>query len=226
MVLSKIRDNIAAYKKWLLQIKQHPFLYKWETVQHFQLHWNPADPDPAGMFDRSLQNSETRRLWQAGNWQPKRMLLEFWRLEPMTVRAMFDDLFNEQFAPENRISRFVFGCDNLLADYKKAHPTTIENNHYHDDYRAPALYLALHSPELYAPYDFQVFREALSRLGARDIPEVNDTGRYFKVLRTLMTFLDKDSGVAPAMQRHLVPHRHFQGRTLLVSEDFCRFVIG
>ena len=225
MVLSKIQDGISAYTQWLNRTRHHPSLYKWESLQNFQLHWNPTAPDPAEMFDRCLQNSDTRRQWQDGNWQPKRMMLEFWRFEPQTVRAMFDDLFNEKFAPENRISRFMFGCDALLADYKKTHATTIENNHYHGDYRAPALYLSLHSAEGYAPYDFPMFREALVRLGARDIPEVNDIGRYFKVLKTLMTFLDKSPATAEALQKHLHPHRHYRGRTMLLVEDYCRFLV-
>jgi hypothetical protein len=48
--------------------------------------------------------------------------------------------------------------------------------------------------------------------------------RYFKVLRTLMSFLEKDSGVQAAMDRHLHPRKHYQGKTLLLAEDFCLFV--
>jgi hypothetical protein len=47
--------------------------------------------------------------------------------------------------------------------------------------------------------------------------------RYFKVLRTLMTFLEKDAEVVPAMQKHLHPKKHYQGKTQLLAEDFCRF---
>ena len=224
MNLAKIQEGIAGYKAWLQKLRSHPGLYKWETQQQWQLHWDPAASDPAAMFDRCLQNSETRRLWQQDNWQPKRVLLEFWRFEPRTVLGMFDDLFNEKYEVENRISRFIFGCDTLLADYKRAHPTSVENNHYHADYRAVALYLALQMPEQYAPYDFELFRSALMRLGARDIPAVNDVGRYFKVLRTLHGFLLKDAGVEPALQRHLIPHRHYQGKSLLLAEDFVRYL--
>jgi hypothetical protein len=225
MVLSKIQENIATYLNWLHSIRHHPFLYEWETVQQFQVHWNPGASGPVEMFDRCLQNSATRRLWQEGNWQPKRMMLEFWRFDPMTVRAMFDDLFNESREIESRCSRFIFGCDLLLADYKKVHFSSVDNNHYHDDYRMIALYLACRYPEQYAPYDFQVFRQTLVRLGAHVIPEQNDIGRYFKVMRTLMNFLDKDPRVAVAMEKHLVAQRHYRERALLVASDFCRFIV-
>ncbi|MBK9336760.1 MAG: hypothetical protein IPM98_09260 [Lewinellaceae bacterium] len=226
MVLSKIQTAITDYKQWLQQQRHHPFVYTWESVQQFQACWNPEDTDPASMFDRSLQNSETRRLWQTEAWYPKRMMLEFWRFEPRTVRAMFDDLFNETRDIEARIGRFLFGCDTLLRDYKRAHPTSVENNHYHDDYRMIALYLAFRYPEHYAPYNFEVFRDAMTFFQARDIPQQNDLGRYFKVQRTLMTFLEKDPEVSKAMARLLHPRKHYAGKTLLLTEDFCRFVAG
>jgi hypothetical protein len=224
MVLAKIQSHLLSYKKWLQGLRQHPYLYKWETVQQFQLHWDLKAADLGGMYDQSLQNSETRRLWQSERWEPKRVMLEFWKFDPVSVRAMFEDLFNESFAVENRASRFIFGCDALLADYKRAHPLSVVNNHYHEDYRMIALYLGCRYPEAYAFYDFDVFRNTLIRLQAKDIPEVHDIGRYVKVLRTLMAFIDKDPEVAAALHRHLRPHRHYRERTLLLAEDFCQLI--
>ena len=205
-------------------MKQHPNVYKWESVQHFQDNWNLDTQDPAAMFEQCFQNSETRRLWQTENWEPKRMMHELWKFDPLTVRLMFDDLFNETRPVEGRVGRFVFGCDTVMKDYKKAKATTVDNNHYHDDYQMIALYLSFRYPESYAPYDLPLFQQAMTVLGARDIPEQHDLPRYFKVLRTLMTFLDKDPEVENAMRQHLHPKRHFQGKTMFLAEDFCRFV--
>jgi len=224
MLLSKIQSSVNSYKNWLLSIKTHPFAHKWESVQHFQENWNPDDPNQAEMFDRCFQNSETRRLWQTSSWYPKRMMAEFWKFDPMTVRLMFDDLFNETKDVEARTGRFLYGCDTLLQDYKKANITSVENNHYHGDFQMIAIYLAFRYPESYAPYNFPVFQTTMTRFGARDIPQQNDLSRYFKVLRTLMTYIEKDPAVGPAMQRHLYAKRYFQGKTLLLAEDFCRFV--
>ncbi len=226
MLLNKIRDAIADYKQWLRDTRHHPFVYKWESVQQFQENWAPQAADPVSMFDRCFQNSETRRLWQAENWEPKKMMLEFWKMDAPMVRMMFDDLFNETREAECRIGRFLFGCDELLRDYRRAHPLSAENNHFHGDYQMVALYLAFRYPESYAPYEFPVFQQAMMQLGARDVPQQNDVVRYFKVLRTLMTFLEKDGDIVPAMQKHLQAKRHYQGKTLLLAEDFCRFVGG
>jgi hypothetical protein len=224
MLLNKIQDNIGAYKKWLQSQRFHPNMYKWESVQIFQDQWNMNDKDIVDMFDRAIQNTETRRMWQTENWYPKKMMLEFWRYEPQSTHMMFDDLFNETREVEGRVGRFIFGCDALLRDYKSDHPATVENNHYHGDFRMIAIYLAFRYPDSYAPYNFPVFQQALTALGARDIPQQNDLGRYFKVLRTLMNFLEKDGTVSQAFQRHLNAKKHYMGKTLLVAEDFCGFI--
>ena len=223
LIVSKINLAIAEYKKWLSAIKFHPFLYKWESVQHFQQHWNLDTPDPAAMFESSFHNTERRNLWQNGQWKPKQIMTEFWRFDPMTVRLMFDDLFNETRPVEGRISRFLFGCDAVLSDYKRAHSTSIVNNHDHADFQMIALYLAFRFPESYAPYDFQTFQQSMTFWGAKDIPQSHDLQRYFKVLNTLRTFLDKDPEVRPLIQAHLHPKKHFQGETMLLAEDLCRF---
>lgn len=151
------------------------------------------------------------------------MMLLFWEMDPLTVSALFDDLFNETRDLEARISRFLFGCDALLVDYKQAHPTTVENHHYHDDYRMIALYLGCRYPELYGFYQFETFQGALRAFEARDIPQYHDLPRYFKVLRTLMTLIDKAPSVAQRLTELLPPKHCYPGRTLHVAADFCRF---
>lgn len=143
MVLARIQEAIDEYIRWLESLTTHPYDYEWEVIQQFQRHWNPHSVDPVAMFDRCLQNSRTRRLWQEGRWQPKRLMLLFWQTDPLTTKTLFEDLFDETRDLEARIGRFLFGCDTLLAEYKQAHPTSVENNHYHDDYRMIALYLKL-----------------------------------------------------------------------------------
>ena len=223
MILSKINTAIADYKHWLITTRHHPYVHKWESIQHFQDHWDLGASDPVAMFEGSFYNSETRRMWQTENWQPKRLMAEFWRFEPLTVRLMFDDLFNETREVEGRISRFLFGCDMLLRDYRKTQSKHIENNHDHGDFQMIAIYLAFRYPETYSPYDFSTFQKSMIQFGARDIPQGNDLPRYFKVLSTLQNFLEKDSEVVSAMQKHLLQRKHFQTKTLLLAEDFCRF---
>lgn len=222
MQLNKIQQAVESYAVWLEKQKFHPEAYWWETVQTFQHHWNPEAADPAAMFDQAIDNSVTRRPWQTEHWYPKRMMLLFWQTEPQTVRWMFDDLFNETKDAEARIGRFLFGCDTLLADYKRHNPTKIENNHYHDDYRMIGLYLALRFPDNYAPYDFGGFQRTMAFVNARDQPKQNDLPRYNKVMRTLQTFVDKEPRVQASFDRLFDPRKHFTGKSLLAAADLCR----
>lgn len=225
MVVAKIQEQIVAYKKWLISLREHPNVWWWESQQVFQDHWQPDAPDFAEMFDQCFDNSVTRRLWQSDHWRPKEIMRIFIRFDTLMVKAMFDDLFNETKDVEGRISRFLFGMDTLLTDFKKDNPTSVENNHYHDDYRMIALYLAFRYPDQYAaPYDLALFVETLTRLGARELPQANDIGRFFKMHRTIMTFLEKDPEVGALMQKHLHPKKHFTGRSLLLAVDFTQFV--
>jgi hypothetical protein len=224
MVLARIQEAVERYTQWLEAMTYHPYDYEWELILHFQAHWNPQDPQPAQMFDRCLQNSQTRRPWQQGNWQPKRIMLLFWQTDPPTTKALFDDLFDETRDIEARIGRFCFGCDTLLADYKHRHPTSIENHHYHDDYRMIALYLGCRYPERYAFYTFEAFVGALRAFQARDIPAHHDLPRYFKMLRTLMTFIDKEPRIAVRLRELLPSKRCYTGPALATAADLCRFV--
>jgi hypothetical protein len=225
MVVAKIESSLNDYAHWLGQVKHHPRLHHWVTLAHFQAKWDENAPNFSEMYAQCWFNPEHRRLWHTDSWQPKAMLQRLAEYNPLTTKLMFDDLFNETKEVEARISRFLFGLDTLLADYKRDHPTSVENNHYHSDYRMIALYLGCRYPETYAaPYDFNMFVQALQRLGARQLPEANDVGRYFKMHRTLMTFIEKNEAVMANFQRHLQPRHHFMGKTVWLAADFSTFV--
>lgn len=226
MNLQKLNHSIENYKSFLKAARRHDPYWKWESLQIFQENWNLEAPDLHSMFDRSLENSRTRRLWSREQYAPKKMMLSFIDMNPEYVRFMFQDLFNEQKEVEGRIGRFVFYCDELLRAFHENHPTSKENSHYHDDnYGMVSIYLAFRFPEEYAPYHFETFKNALELLGSRDVPKVNDTARYFKVMRTIFKFLQKDPEILSIHRNRMDPTIHYLGDTLLFSEDFCQFLI-
>lgn len=224
MVLKKIQAAAAAYGRWLGDTRHHPYLYEWEAQGIFQDKWDIKAADFAQMYANALQNSETQRLWQVGNWQPKRVLTLLLKHFPETGKQMFDDLFGEDKEVAHRIGRFLFFCDELLSDYKKDHKTSIENNHYHDDYRMISMYLAFRYPDTYAIYNFEDFKSAMAYFESKKVPDINDPVRFFKVTKTLYTFLEKDATVLPNLQKHLNPKKHFSGKSYLVVSDFLRFI--
>jgi hypothetical protein len=225
MVVAKIESALNDYARWLGQVRHHPRVHHWATLSHFQAHWDEQAADFAAMYGQCWFNPEHRRLWHTDHWQPKAMMQRLAEYNPLTVQLMFNDLFNETKDVEARISRFLFGLDALLADYKQDHPGSVENNHYHNDYRMIALYLGCRYPDVYAaPYHFETFVAALQQLGARQLPEVNDIGRFFKMHRTLMTFLDKNESVRANFERHLQSRQHYMGKTVWLAADFTAFV--
>ncbi len=221
-----IQTCFEEYKNYLQ--KQPTFsLFKWESLKVFQENWDIDAPDFAEIYDNSLQNAETRRLWVGENYYPKGMMLKFIALQPEFVRYMFRDLMNEEKEIVGRVDRFVFHCDELLREYKELNPRSIENNHFHDDgYQIVSLYLAFRYPENYTLYNFDKFQQLLKILGTRDLPHSSDFGRFCKVMRTLYKLMQKDEALMNIHRKRINPERHFDGETLLIVEDFYGYVVA
>ena len=226
MNLQKLNETIRQYKNFLQSNPGHDPYWKWESQRVFQENWDIDTRDFLGMFDRSLQNSQTRRLWIREHYAPKDMMLKFIELSEDYVRFAFQDLFNENKDIEGRVDRFVFYCDELLREYREKYPTKKENAHYHNDnYEIISHYLAFRFPEVYTPYHFENFKQILQLLGSRDVPKMNDTARYFKVMRTIFNFIKKDEEILNIHQQRLDEKKHFIGETLLVVGDFSGRVV-
>ncbi len=223
MNLQKIQYYILRFKKYLKSNSATNALYKWESLQNFQQNWNLEAESLSEMYDRSLQNTQTVRLWKANQYFPKQIMLLFCKMQPDYVRFAFKDLFNEAKSIDARVDRFVFYCDELLAEYRNKYPLKIENHHYHNN-QMISLYLAFRYPAQYTLYDFDTFKNTLINLGSRNIPKLNDLDRFFKVSRTLGIFLQKDKEVGVLHQQRLHPERHYQGISLLLVEEFCEMI--
>ncbi|MFM9950267.1 MAG: hypothetical protein ACKV1O_20195 [Saprospiraceae bacterium] len=228
MQFQRIQQAIADYEVFLKSGSlSEERLYYWESQRIFQEIWDIDAMDFAKMFDQSLQNTQTRRLWNRENYEPKRVMLLFIAMQPDFPRQLFGDLFNETRDVAGRMDRFLFYCEELLQDYRRMHPRSPENSHYHnDDYQMISLYLAFRYPDRYAPYQQGVFRELMIRLGSPDIPQNNDPERYFKVMRTLQGLLNKQEHIRQLHANRIQDNRLFQGESLLLAFDFACFCTG
>lgn len=223
MNLQKIQDYIILFKKHLKGRDKEAVLYKWESLQNWKQNWDLGAEDLTAMYNQSLQNTETVRLWKDRQYYPKEIFLLFCKLQPDYIKFAFDDLFNEEKSVDGRMDRFVFYCDELLVAYKEKYPLKIENNHYHH-YRMISLYLTFQYPTQYTLYDFDLFKHTLINLGSRDIPKLNDIERFFKICRTLGKFLAKDEEVWALHQKRLNTKKHYQGDSLFLVEEFCQVI--
>lgn len=223
MQVKKIQAYIERYRDWLPTRAAEQRLYYWESQQHWQREWDLAAPNLREVYDRSLDNRQTRRLWAREAYDPKRMMLAFLDNEPEFVRSIFLDLFNEAKEIEGRLGRFLFYCEEMMAHYREAHPRTKDTGHYHDP-EMVSLYLSFQYPAAYAPYEATRFLQLLRQLGAANIPLVGDFARHCKLMRTLQTFLNKDGQVLARHTARLRPNRDYAGESLLLSFDFACFV--
>lgn len=215
---------MAAYKEFLGTSKAEKFLHIWESQKTFQDNWDISAPEIGNMYELSLQNSQTKRLWKREAYEPKRMMLAFMEMQADFVGYMFKDLFNEDKSIGGRVDRFVFHCDELLQEYKQQYPRSIDNNHYHGDrYQMLSLYLAFRFPDIYTYYDGIAFWKVLGRWGTANLPAADDFERFCKISRTIYTLLAKDEDLLERHQERLIEGKHYQEKSLLVVYDFYQF---
>lgn len=222
MQLKRLNELLEQFKILLQATPQDDATILWETQQLFQNNWDTEAHDLADMFRKSLENSISRRYWSRELYAPREMMLEFIRLDEEMVRIMFRDLFNENKEVDGRMDRFVFYCNEMLRAYQDQHQRPPHNRHYHDDdYAMVSLYLSFRFPDRYAPYDHVAFTRLLKLLHSPDIPIVNDPVRWFKVARTLLQIMKKDSDLMDLHAGRLETGRHYAGDSLLLAYDFC-----
>lgn len=217
MNLKKIQQRIEDYKSYLKSPKCENELYKWETLKVFQDNWGTEADDLLGMYDRSLENTTSRRQWKNNDFYPKEMMMKFIKTEPEYVRLAFRDLFNDDKGIEGRVNRFVFYCDELLGIYKEKNPLAKENDHYHTP-EFVFMYLAYKFPQKYTLYNFNNFKSFLEFVDAKNISASHDFERFVKLTKTLNIFLKKDEEVEYLIQERL-DEKHFKEANVLAVHE-------
>ena len=225
MKTDKIHQLVESYASLRKAGNHWQGAWKWEVLNNFQNNWDLEDPDFAGMYDRSLQSLMSRRFWSETGYEPKTRMLEFINMQPDWTRHLFRDLFDESKSLEARIGRFLFGCDELMTEYREKNPTSRETSHHHEDYRMISLYLALRYPGEYAPYSFPVFVNTLKYLASKDIPQAHDFPRHVKVTKILNTFLSKDKSLMDTHAKAIRGSQFFQGDSLMIAYDMCNSIM-
>ena len=112
--IAALKYNLEQYK---VSFQQHRLdidneIYKWRAVKCFQDNWNIDASDFLAMLKSSL--AKTANLLASSNFYPKRMLEEFAKTEPETVRAMFRSLFDESHDIASRVRAFEDSAKKLL----------------------------------------------------------------------------------------------------------------
>lgn len=150
--------------------------YKWCAVKQFQDTWNVDASDLSEMLDKALSKAEN--LLTSKNSFSKGMIMNFAKMSPDAVRAMFADLFDEQKAVIERIEQFK-----AMSEKLRVENTPGAKNHYQDE-SAITVYLWLRYPDKYCVYKFGEARVLSQMLGSN---LAFKKGRY---VQNLTSFLD------------------------------------
>ncbi len=224
MQLKLVKEYFDQFATYLESEQKEDWLYLWESQRIFQENWDLESTDLVAMYDASLNNSKTRRLWNREAYEPKKMMLKFLEDQSEFIRSMFKELFKESISLSGRAGRFVFYCDELLNAYLEQNPKARESSHYHNDgYQMISLYLAFHYPDQYALYNGKAFQITMKKIGSPDIPSTDDLERYAKVTKTLYKLMEKEPKILELHQQRLDPEQHYTSESLLLVYEFYRF---
>lgn len=206
------------YKRFLASSTSYDEGYKWEALGAFENNWNIGASDMATMVDLAFQQGEEERLWSDKNDSAKSVLVEFAKMSPDITRDIFEDLYRESSDVVLRMDRFVYHCDQMLADLQKIRPSA--NYHYHDDYKMISFYLALKFPELYTFYDYNNFKTLLTKLDAKTTPGLKEIDRFFKVMRVFQKFLVEDEDLVANYKKRVEDSGTTPDINLFLAYDF------
>ena len=142
--------------------------YKWIAAKHYKDTWDINAPDFASMLTDAF--SQTYNLLAGGMYYAYKMICEFARQDPETVRGMFQTLYSEDIPLEVRYKEFRAGCDRCLEKYRASRPETEQSkvlNHY-QDLRAVSVYLSFEFPDTYFLYKYKMYTQFKDLIGFQE----------------------------------------------------------
>lgn len=215
MIERVILSELEHYKTFI-ESPEYDEVYKWEALKTFQDNWNVDAEDFKTMYEKSFQTKNSGNLWGGPNWFPKTVMIKFIEFDTEKVREMFKDLFNETLGVDNRVSRFVYGCDQLLVDLNE----DAVQHHYHDGQRMISLYMSFRYPENYGIYKFTEFKKFMELVKAKTVPKTGECERFFKIARLLYSKYISSNEELQAVHKAKLNENCYQGPSIMLAQDF------
>ena len=191
--------------------------YKWEAVKHFQDNWDINAPDFLEMFSKATE--KTGNLLASSMFFPKRMIIEFIKMEPDTVRRLFRELYDESQPLVDRIEKFSSEIDVLRV---KKNP----KDHSFQNTNAISTYLWLRYPDKYYIYKYSTCSKVARILGYDEF-FANRSVKHritnaFKMYDEICSFLSKDQKLKQLLSKSLTDscYSDNQLKTLTIDFDF------
>jgi hypothetical protein len=180
-----VSEYIAAYKTHFHRINGHEN-YKWQAIKFFQDHWDIDAEDFPKMLELALNRS--KNLMDSGKYYPKRMLLQYVKLETNEVRSLLRMLFDEEEDLYTRVREFK-------REIEEVHKRHFSAKNPFQDIRAIMLYLCLKYPDRYFLYKYEMYKNLAAKLQLPYSPKkgkVEELGNYIEVCKIIRHEISKD----------------------------------
>jgi hypothetical protein len=193
MRVTAIQKAVESYRAYLDSGDRFDHFYLHEITERFHQALEEEDSILSAILI-GLQSDHSQRLWLREQYEPKKVILQLGNEFPDYFKDAIHDLYDESKLLENRIDRFKFYCEELLALYKKKHKAENLNHHYVDESFISLLLMGRY-PETYAYYDQKLFISVAKEVGAKPIPKVNDYPRFQKFSQIFNNYISKNDEV-------------------------------
>lgn len=214
----KIKSVIEAYKSNFEQIN-HEEIYKWEAIKCFQEHWDIEADNLVEMLTRSFEIAGN--LLAARNYFPYKMVIQFAKEEPETVRILFKNLFNEELSLEKRYEDYRNGFHEFVQKYSDGS----WKNHY-QDLHAISVYITFRYPEKYYIYKYGIYKgfsELIDFQMSKSNSEVGKLENYFELCDTVLSVVNEDQQLTERSRDRLTENCYNDNKYHLLVMDIIFF---
>ena len=190
-------------------------IYKWKAIKCFQTEWNPDAGNFYSMLVASLRMSAN--LISSGNYYPFAMLLHYADKEPVKIKNILIDLFNEEVDLYERINKYQSETDKIHKEHFK------EAKNTYQDHRAVLVYLTLKYPDRYYFYKFGMFKTASKKLQIDLKPikgRIENVNQYNLLCSQIKHQLSLDQDLIALHKNRLSDDCYFDGNFNILTQDF------
>jgi 5-methylcytosine-specific restriction protein B len=214
----KLDKIISSYKENFKKLNEQE-IYKWRAVKHFQDNWNINADNFSEMLEESLEKSDN--LLTSRFFYPKKMIIEFAKLDEEFIRTMFKDLFDESITIYDRIENFKSQADVILEKYEDSKKL----NHY-QTYNTISIYLFFRYPEKYFIYKYKKFKNFSRNIEYKSEKingKSNRVTRYFQLCKEVLDYLKKDNQLLDMSRSRLGKSEHKDENYHILVEDIIYY---
>lgn len=215
-----LKSVLAEYKRDFVARQWAEEKYKWEAVRYFQNNWDVNASDFAAMLERSL--AKTSNLLASLNNYPARMIVQFARIAPEEVRALFIALFDESDDYYSRIEAFKQGSTTLLEKYGNG-----AGQHYQYE-NAITTYLWLRYPDRYYIYKYGEAKRAAAELEAsyqfKKGSYASNVRNHLALYDEVCAELKKDDELVRLLRSQITPECHPDPELRTLTIDVCFYI--